>query len=239
MQRNCEYCQKRFEAKRHRRCCDRSCSAKLSMEARGKVPWQPEELELIHELAGYQSKEAIARRVQKLDKQKGWPCRTVDAVTVRLFRMGYSKRPIFDNIPRDNLAKLLGVSRDRARSWTRNFRLPSKKGALLVTIRLSDFRRWAYANPSCVAGIESDRLNWIMDDEEFCEKAEASPQPRIGRSVPIVRLSDGKTFTSLRAAARETFISKAALSAALKTGGTSAGSRWAYANSEDAIAPAR
>jgi hypothetical protein len=117
--------------------------------------------------------------------------------------------------------------------------MPTGKCGGLTKINLVNFRAWAYEHPLCLAGIDSDRLNWLMEDKDFCDKVEAMQRPRIGIPQPVIRLSDGSRFASLKAAAREVYVDPTAIRAALVGGGNCAGSKWAFANPKQAIAPGR
>lgn len=209
------------------------------MQTKGRVAWQNSEIEKLHNIAGKYPLPSICRQLQRLQKKNGLPVRTDTAIMLKLRRLGYSKRPYLDNFPRDDLAKILDISRDRARSWCRNFGLEVDKGAQLTIVNLAKFRKWAYANPQCLAGIEESRLDWIMQDNEFSRRVSAMQRPRIGRRTPVVRLSDGKEFSSIKEAARQCYAHPSSIKRALNSGGTCAASKWDYKNELDRKAPAK
>jgi hypothetical protein len=195
--------------------------------------WTDEEAGLLEALAGYHRVETITQRLNRVNTKAGRPRRTVGAVQSKFDRMKLSRRCILDNFPRDELVNILGVPRTRAKRWTEAYGLPSKKGKALITVKVNQFREWAYANPHHLAGIEADRLDWLMDDLEFCEKVEAMPRSTIGIKQPVVRCSDGKVFQSIKAAARENFVTSSSLRKALRVSGAKClGSEWRYASKD-------
>jgi hypothetical protein len=190
--------------------------------------WADAEVLLLESLAGYQTVETIAQRLNRINTKAGRPHRSPMSVRSKLARLKMSGRCILDNFPRDELVNLLGIPRTRARRWTEKLGLPSKKGKALITIKADQFREWAYANPQYLFGIDADRLNWLMDDLDFCKRCERLPSPTYGVKQAIVRLSDGKVFESIELAARENFVDSSSIRKALRTGVNCLGSKWRY-----------
>jgi hypothetical protein len=225
----CEYCGKQFTTSRKRRCCDRSCSGKLAQVAKGKLAWQPEELGLIDDLLGSYPIEVIAKRIQALDKKKGWPIRTVLAVEVKAKRLYPSVRPVFNNFSLNEIANILGISRERTRLWTRTHGLPYvRRHTSCLSIKQKDFQDWAYKHPKKLAGIEAERLNYLMDDWDFCEEVEQMPYAGEGIARPVKNLTTGQVFKSVYAAAKASYVVKGCITGAIKRGGKSAGCQWEY-----------
>lgn len=200
-----------------------------------KIPnWTEPELSLLHQLAEQYPFPKIAMRLHRLQKRNGIPIRSIDAISTKLKRLGYSKKPTLDNFNRDYLACALGISRDRARTWSKTFALPNDRQGHFMVIGIEPFRQWVYTHADCVAGIDADRLDWFMNDRDFCEMVEQRQRPRIGRAQPVIRRSDGQIFPSLKAAARASYVHPVTVRAAIDRG-----KDWAYLNQEQAIAPAK
>ena len=202
--------------------------------------WRPEELALIHEYTDYETIDAITARLRSLAKSKGWEERSRRAVLTANQNLGYKARPEMDSVTRDNLARLLGISAARANRWSHCYDLPCQPASgKFFAIKLNAFRDWAYKHPQAIAGIESDRLNWIMNDEEFCEKIEKMPRLRAGRTIPVINLETQETFASMSKAAKAANVSRPSIYLSIREGRETNGYRWAYADTNDAIAPAR
>lgn len=231
----CKYCSTDFTAKRGRQCCDRSCSAKLATLTKGKNPWRQAEKDVINRLLGSMPAPAIVKAVQQLDKSKGWPVRTDTAVMVHLKRHYGSVVAVYDNFNRSQLAIALDIDRERVRQWTRHFDLPFSKWACSNSaITLKDFRQWAFNHPQQLAGIECDRLNWFLNDTDFCERVEILLYAGAGIRKAVQNLDTGVIYKSIRAAAADCYVTKRGIPQAIARNGRSGGYRWAYV--EEAIA---
>jgi hypothetical protein len=184
---------------------------------------------LIDDLLGSYPIEVIAKRIQALDRKKGWPIRTDLAVEVKAKRLYPSVRPVFNNFPLNEIANILGISRERTRLWTRTHGLPYvRRHTSCLSIKAKDFQEWAYKHPEKLAGIEAERLNYLMDDWDFCEEVEQMVYAGEGIARPVKNLTTGQVFKSVRAAAKASYVTKACIPGAIKRGGKAAGHRWAY-----------
>lgn len=228
-QRTCAYCGNSFESIRKRLCCDRSCSGKLAQAAKGKLAWQKEELDIFEVWIGSEPMEAIAKRIQRLDRKKGWPIRSTTAIYVKAKRLYPSVRPVIDNFTRNEIANILDVSAERVRMWTRTHGLEFKRRYRSgLSIKASQFRTWAYQHPEKLSGISANRLDYLMNDMSFCEHVEQLPYSGIGIAKPVRNLTTGQVFKSVREAAKATYITKRSISGAIERNGKSAGCHWEY-----------
>lgn len=223
----CEHCHQPFQAPKKRRCCTRSHSAQLMLEARGDHPWKPEELALLEELSGHQPFPAIVSAVQRLDRKMGWHVRTHEAVKIKLGRMGLTRKCVYDNFTRQELARTLNIPYDRVESWTQKHGLPySKVSRNQGRIKLIDFQKWAKQNPQCLAAIEFSRLLFVLNDERLAQQCSEMPLPTIGRPQRVRNLHTGQEYPSFRQAALASYVTKHCIPAAIERGGRSAGYAW-------------
>lgn len=227
----CEHCQKEFEAKRLRRCCDRACASRVGMQVSGRKAWRTEETQYLIDIGGRYPLEKIVRRMQNFNKKHGWAARSPTAVQIKLRRLGISRKCIYDNFNRFELARILDISPDRVRSWTRRFGLPFRKGGALTSISISSFRLWAYAHPELLTGIEAERLDWLMNDLDFCLEVALPPiqkTPKRKKFVPITvkRKDTGAVYPSLRDAAEAAYVHRSSLGKAIAQGRQCAGIEW-------------
>jgi hypothetical protein len=190
--------------------------------------WADAEVLLLESLAGYQTVETIAQRLNRVNTKAGRPHRTARAVRAKLAKIGLSSRREFDNFSKEKIVRLLKISERRVTRWIEKFELPARKGSHAITVKTEDFKAWAYEKPQQLYGIDADRLNWLMEDLEFCKRCERLPSPTYGVKQAIVRCSDGKVFESIEAAAKANYVGARNLRTALKTGQNCLGSKWRY-----------
>jgi hypothetical protein len=225
MKRSCEYCGKQFESKRSRRCCDRTCAAKLAMKTKGRSAWSASEEALIERIAGTMPMADIIKKVRSFQRRNGLEVRTETAVKLKLKRMGESRKCTLDNLTQYELSRMLGISFDRVRNWTRLHNLPYKRAARnQFAIKLSDVRELAERKPHLFAGIEWATLMWLLDDEKLADSCLKSKLT--GLPMPVKRLDTGEVFPSIKEAAGRSYVTPGCIQGAIKRGGRSAGTQW-------------
>ena len=225
----CEICKATFTAKIKRRCCCRSCSSKLGSRNSGHLPWQPEETHILESLLTVQPLEVILKRIQQLDRRRGWPIRTRASLYTKSLDFSPTVRPILDNWPMQELANILGVDHERARLWTRWSNLKyTKRAGGFFSIKRADFIEWAYQNPEKLAGIDAERLDYVLEDYDFCERVSKLPYIGTGIARKVKNLTTGQVFKSAREAARQSHLSKWCVNGAIKRGGKAGGDYWEY-----------
>jgi hypothetical protein len=138
-------------------------------------------------------------------------------------------RPILDNWTLQELANILGVDRDRVRLWTRWSNLKySKRSGGFFAIKRADFIEWAHKNPNKLASIDAERLNYVLDDLDFCEQVSELPYVGSGIERKVKNLTTGQVFRSEREAARQSYFTRWCIAAAIKRGGKAGGDYWEY-----------
>lgn len=225
----CTYCGKTFQSKRKRECCDRSCAAKLAMQTKGRMAWQPEEEELLEDFCRVKPVKDVIRAVQRLERKNGWPIRTSTSIKVKIKRMGLSRVCIYDNLTPSELARICDVPRDRVEGWVERRECPCRwVDGNKRAISLSAFQKWVRENRELLAGISRDALAFILTDKNLIEDIASLPPPVVGRPRPVRRIDTGQTFESVKAAARASFVHPKSISGAIRRGGRSGGTMWEY-----------
>lgn len=231
----CQHCQQSFYCRQPsrpkrgaRKYCSQRCSAIAQSIANGRHPWQESELALLEKLAGQVPFPDIVQRLQNLDRRRGWPIRTENAVETQMKRMKLGFRCTLDNFTCIELARILNVGANRVRyTWKRRHGLPVRRIAQNQNaISLKEFRVWAANNPQCLAGIDRDCLLWVLDDPGLADYCSQLPVAGQGKSKRVRRLDTGEEYPTLREAAKAIYVAPNSLREALKYQRACAGICW-------------
>ena len=232
---NCAFCNKEFEAKTKRLCCTRTCSAKLSMEKKGKAAWSNPEIEYLAEHLGSTPFRQLRINFKSWATRNGYPKRTTTAVEVQIHRMTsnsyLSRKCTEDNFTVYELSRALGVSMDRVRRFVRNGELiPRKVARNQSAIKKDDAIALVLNNPSHFASCDRDNLFWLLEDNDLVEKVKNSePSTRGFRRAVRCYAPDGiRVYSGVKEAARANFVSHGCISQAIARGGKSAGMKWEW-----------
>lgn len=233
--RTCVFCNKEFEAKTDRLCCTRTCSAKLSMQKKGKVAWTQNEIDFLADNLGSIPYPQLITSFKKWSAKNGYSKRTNTAIEVQIHRMTthspLSRKCTEDNFTSYELARGLGLPFDRIRSFVRNGKLtPRKIARNQSAIKRKDAIALVLNNPSYFANCERDNLFWLLEDNELVEKVKSvEPSTRGFRRAVRCYAPDGiRDYSGVKEAAKANFISHHCISEAIARGGKSAGMRWEW-----------
>ena len=233
MELTCAYCGKAFTAKRRRKCCCVNCSGKLGNKTRAGTAW-PHDAELwLEQQTGTVPFPEIVRNYQTAARLNGWPKRSEMGIQTKIVRMGLSRRCTEDSFSTVELAKLLNVPQSRVVRWVTHGLKATKPGRHKLAIKAADVQKFLLKHPTRAHGISQDCLAWLFDNEVVAHAiATQSTRHSRGLSRPVVCLTNGRQYPSLAAAAADVYVVDDAIAKAIRTGGTSAGLRWAYADQQ-------
>lgn len=177
----------------------------------------------------------LTKAYNRVAKINGWPPRSLNAIKIKLSQLNLSRKCTENNITRYELARVLGVTRDKIRGWTRSGLPYCKIARNQTAIRACDLRDFLLSDPSRAYGVSEEGLSWLIGEKDaaiIC-KAEHS---RRGHRRPVINLDTGRVYPGIKAAARETYIDHNSIARAIRKGGRSAGYRWAYVDELEAEA---
>lgn len=233
--RMCVFCNKEFEAKTKRLCCSRTCSAKLSMQKKGKAAWTENEINFLADNLGSIPYPQLVISFKKWSAKNGYLKRTTTAIEVQIHRMTsnshLSRKCTEDNFTVYELARGLGVHMDRVRLFVRNGKLkPRKIARNQSAIKRKDAIALVLNNPSYFANCDRDNLFWLLEDNELVEKVKGvEPSTRGFRRAVRCYAPDGiRDYSGVKEAARANFVAHNSISKAIARGGKSAGMRWEW-----------
>lgn len=235
----CAYCKREFpKPARKRLCCDRSCAGKLSQKKKGKAAWSDAEVEYLRGRSGSVPFPMLVRNFRQARHSRGWPARTKVAVEVKLKRIqsadGLQRKCTLNNWTRRELARCLGISHDRVRSWCRvgvdGDKLKCSKVARNQSaIAQHDLKAFLKAHPERAADVEEWRLLFVLEDKSLVNFILNHEPSQHGYSKPVLCLTTGQRFSSAHEAERASFISRGSVARACRVGGKAAGKLWQYA----------
>ena len=192
--------------------------------------WTAEEKIFLEDLAGRYTLKDIQNRMRAYQKRNGLAIRSYDAIKIQMTLLGLSVSAYLIALA-ERRARILDIPRDQTRPWEKTYGMPINKQLKLTVIKLAKFREWAYQHPYLFCEIDPERLNWLMDDEDFCESTQDLTLPLRGRKRPVQRLDTGEVYSGVKAAARSVYVNKGCISQAIARGGKSAGTAWRYIDS--------
>jgi hypothetical protein len=227
MKGRCEYCGKPFEAKRPRRCCDRSCAAKLAHETKGLTPWEDDAVFWLEQNAGRYPLSELINRFNGAARRNGWGKRSPDAIKLRLSRNNLSRKCTEDNMGRYEIARAFGIHPDRVRLWNKKG-LPYRKIARnQCAIRVKDLREFLLTYPELATGIDEQSLEWVLG-KPAAEKIAAAEKSTRGYPRPVLCVSTGEKFPGIKAAARAKLVHQSSIRRAINSNGRCLGHEWRY-----------
>lgn len=200
----CQWCGKDFQSRaKDAIACSPQCRGKLARTKQGDHPWRDEEIAVLERGAGSRPFQDLVKLVQQVDRRHGWKPRTALAVKVKLRRLGLKCDCVDDNLSLQTMAETLGITIPTIHRWRKFHDLPARQvSTKLAAVSLKAFREWARTHEHLLAGLEFDRLWWVLDDEEWAGRLSAARSNRPGERIRVRRVDTGEEFPSLMAAAR-------------------------------------
>ena len=194
------------------------------------MKWSAAELSHLERIAGDLPRATAIRIYRSWATKNGMPRRSNQAIEGTIYRYGMSLRATGQWLTLGGIAGQLGISHDCPLRWVRQGLLAStligKSSRRVNYIRRADLVAFARRYPAALGGIEQSRLMMVLEDEELAE-AIATEHPRRPWHRKVVRaVETGRTWPTVRAAARELYVTRQAITFALRTGGTCAGWHW-------------
>lgn len=231
----CPCCRKLFEGKTQ--FCDRRCAASVSCAAQQMPLWEPEAIDWLHTQAGTDRPDMLTQRFNWNAARLGWTKRSVNAIKVKLNRLGLSAQATEDGWNCTGLALLLGISRDRVHDWCERGLIVQtcrKKRKSQKRITAKSFRRFIQQHPDWAIGIDPHRLLIVLGDSDSVRREIAvilrlALENPLRRGVAVkIAAEDGRVFDSLRAASRATFITRSHIKRSCETGKAVCGIQFRY-----------
>jgi DNA-binding transcriptional MerR regulator len=185
-------------------------------------PWTDPELTMIERLAGEIPFSELVEQFHVVGSEQGWPPRTSKAIHQRLIRSGLYTHPTVGNtLTTGGVAQILGIHQCRVDSWLRRrgvAEILQPRGAGRIRyFNRADWRRLAQQRPEILGGFSADALERLLEDRSLAQHvATTYPQPPGLRGVRCVET--GRVWPSQQAAARELFVTQAAISLSICRG---------------------
>lgn len=224
---DCPICGRPITKRRNKTCSQRCGKSMGAIAAWGRHPWTDEEdhaLELLAETMPFQ--ELVERYNTYYANKNGWVERSQQAIRSRLLRLQVSRRPTLDNFSLQQIAQQLDCSADRVRGWAARGLKSRKVAHNQRAVRKVDLVKFAQEQPHRFAGLDPERLLWLLEDAEVVEMISKASPCKEGRPRAVRRLDTGKVYPSCYQADDAVFVSKGAVNRAIKRGIKAGGTYW-------------
>lgn len=211
-----------------RKTCSDACKKELQRRTNSnpRKRWSEEEDRVLLELIGYYPIRVITSRYNQQASINGWRKRTLVAVQARAHKLGQSTLPMYDGWGSKELARLLQIPSSTITGWVRRgfINPPIARGRRVFRVR--ELKRLARQRPELFVSSDRDGLAYVIGNELAQMVREMFPDPIPRIATPLMRVSDGRIFPSMGAAAIATGCSRAALHYAVREGRPCRGVRW-------------
>lgn len=192
--------------------------------------WTRAEVDQLELLAGELPRLVAIERYQRWARKHGHPERSAMAVQAAIHRRGMSLRATGEWITVGLIAKLLSVRHDVPDYWVTAGLLPARAVGMGQKkpryVRRADLVAFARREPRRFGGIPVNRLVMLLEDERLAEWIAAEYPRRPWHRKALRAVESGKRFETVREAAKALYVTRQALTFALRTGGTCAGFHW-------------
>lgn len=208
--RKCKVCGKLFVVpidSRNRVSPRRTCSYKCSVVLREKnrQEWTDVEIQFVHDHANCYPSILFYRLFKSTTQKKGDPHRSFDAFKSKVNELGYDMTPIYNYIKLSDVAKKLGISKERVWYWTKKgLQVQYKCKSKYRYVTLGAVRTFAKKNPKYFWGIPHHKLYALIGDADLSEYIAlkyTKPPYCIAKPRRIICLETNKIYESLRKAA--------------------------------------
>lgn len=173
--------------------------------------WRQAEIEILEDLAGFYPLDDLVKKYNTIATKQGFPERNRNAIKVKLKRLGLTRKPCFDNFSETDVAAILEVNRRTIYEWRRYEGLPYRKVARnKICITRKDFTAWLVATKRTylLHGIKPEQLELLICDRKLINQYSPKPPVQRRKPVPVINVSTGQKFASIREASKKSFTSK-------------------------------
>jgi hypothetical protein len=167
-----------------------------------REPWSPQEDEQLTSLCGDMPWPMVVTTYTKVASDRGWPKRTANQLRNRSILMGASRRSTGEWLAAQAIAKQLGMSQHPVYGWIRSGRLKSRRFGSVWYVSRKDLRAFANKEPHYFAGLPEADLLSLLSNEQIAQRFAKMPPARRVNRTPVIRVSTGQRFPTLRSAAK-------------------------------------
>lgn len=151
----------------------------------------------------------------------GYPSRTRRALHVKAQKLGLSLRTVGAWLTNKAIADILEIPKTVVESWANRYPdYPKRKVDQRMTqgyTKRSELVNWAKIHPHLFGGIDRGRLVMLLENEDLADFI-AEQYPHRPAATPVKDLDTGKVWPSIRAAARELYVTDSAVHNAVTHG---------------------
>ena len=158
--------------------------------------------------------------------RRGWQKRTKEAISLKLHRMGLSRKTVYDSLTVKDLAAMLNISAERVKAWMRRG-LTAKRVGHHWAIQGDALASFFKGNPDEAIAVNHEALGWVIGHDAVA-LIQASQCSKQGVSRPVQCIESNQVYDTVKQAARRTGIDRRRISHAAVHGTMAGGFHWTY-----------
>lgn len=189
-------------------------------------PWTPEEDEHLISLCGDMPWAMVVTEMKGQARRRGWRKRSESAMSAHATHLGLSVRSVGEWVTGSFIAETLGISRWPVYRWIKNKDLYAKRVGQTWYVSRKDLMTFARKHTKYFAGMSESELVMLFSNEQLASELAKMPVLRRRNTSPVIRVSTGQRFPTLKSAAAAYRVSYQRIQEATRTGGIVAGSQW-------------
>jgi RNA polymerase sigma factor (sigma-70 family) len=174
----CEVCARIFGLwecrNRTPKTCSSFCARKKADEGSVLKVWSEKELDFCINLIGTLPLPEIYEKLKERNTRLALPVRSMVSVKVKLTRACKTVKASQDNLNGGELARQLGISRDRVRHWLK-VGLSGRKIGRRWMISVQDLHAFILNNMHLFTGINPEKLGSLINDTQLAQKCDKLP----------------------------------------------------------------
>lgn len=190
------------------------------------VRWTQKEEDILLSLAGDLPWSIATRRYNQWATMNGYAKRSKRALYRRVHILGHSTRAAGQWLDTAAIAQLLGVHGETIRRWDRKGWVHVYQQGRKKYINRKSLVQLAKERPQLLAGHDRNSLFLLLEDEVLAARLAATKRKNTGLRAKVLCIETGLIYPSLQAAAQSQWVTRAAITGAVRRGSRCNGYHW-------------
>ena len=182
----------------------------MVLREKNRQEWTDEEIQFIRDYANCYPSILFYRHFKSTTQKKGDPHRSFDSFKAKVNELGYDMTPIYNYIKLSDVAKKLGIRKERVWYWVkRGLQVQFKCKSKYRYVTLGAVKTFAKKNPKYFWGIPQHKLYALIGDADLSEYIAlkyTKPPYCIAKPRRVICLETNKIYESLKKAADDNYM---------------------------------